>query len=118
MSRGGREDNEGEGRAFKELNFDAGELRSEAEVLLIDDEIESHCAQLKLSRTEISPNYETEINIYKFKYLITLSKEDNDTIKVIEKYNPKIIYQKSFGYGDALIEGIKNVQTKYLVICI
>ena len=65
---------------------------------------------------ESLPKILDKLNIYKFKYLIILSKEDNDTIKVIEKYNPKIIYQKSFGYGDALIEGIKNVQTKYLVI--
>ena len=65
---------------------------------------------------ESLPKVLDKLNIYKFKYLIILSKEDNDTVKVIEKYNPKIIYQKSFGYGDALIEGIKNVQTKYLVI--
>ena len=68
------------------------------------------------SEKESLPKVLDKLNIYKFKYLIILSKEDNDTIKVIEKYNPKIIYQKSFGYGDALIEGIKNVQTRYLVI--
>ena len=68
------------------------------------------------SEKESLPKILDKLNIYTFKYLIILSKEDNDTIKVIEKYNPKIIYQKSFGYGDALIEGIKNVQTKYLVI--
>jgi len=68
------------------------------------------------SEKESLPEVLDKLNIYKFKYLIILRKEDNETISAIEKYNPKIIYQKSFGYGDALIEGIKNVQTKYLVI--
>ena len=68
------------------------------------------------SEKESLPKVLDELNIYKFKYLLIVNKDDNETIKAIEKYNPKIIYQKSFGYGDALIEGIKNVKTRYLVI--
>jgi len=68
------------------------------------------------SEKESLPNVLNQLNIHKFKYLIILDKNDDETIKAIEKYNPKIIHQKSFGYGDALIEGIKNVQTKYFVI--
>jgi len=68
------------------------------------------------SEKESLPNVLDKLNIYKFKHLIILSKDDNETIGAIEKHNPKIIHQKSSGYGDALIEGIKNVQTKYFII--
>ncbi len=68
------------------------------------------------SEKESLPSVLDQLNIHKFKYLIILDKNDNETIRAIEKHNPKIIHQKSSGYGDALIEGIKNVQTKYFVI--
>ena len=41
---------------------------------------------------------------------------DAGTIKSIENFECKILEQKVTGYGNALIEGIKNVNTKYFCI--
>ncbi len=53
------------------------------------------------------------INCEKF---IILSDTDVKTIRSIKNYSCKIIKQKNNGYGNALIEGINNVSTKYLCI--
>jgi glycosyltransferase involved in cell wall biosynthesis len=53
------------------------------------------------------------INCQKF---IILGKSDIGTIRSIKNYKCKIIKQKNNGYGNALIEGIKNVRTDYLCI--
>ena len=47
---------------------------------------------------------------------IILSKTDVKTIRSIKNYKCKIIKQKKSGYGNALIEGINKVSTKYLCI--
>lgn len=47
---------------------------------------------------------------------IILESSDIETISSIKEFNCDIIYQKKKGYGDALIEGIDNVKTKYLCI--
>lgn len=62
------------------------------------------------------PKVLEEIKNFKCKVLIVLEQTDYSTIKAIKKFDVKILYQKNKGYGSALIEGIKNISTKYLCI--
>ena len=58
-----------------------------------------------------------EIKNYKCKKFIVLQKEDLETKKAIKKIkNIKIVEQVNKGYGNALIEGINSVKTKYCCI--
>ena len=41
---------------------------------------------------------------------------DTKTIESIKDYNVNTIYQKNFGYGDAIIEGINKCSTEYFCI--
>ena len=50
------------------------------------------------------------------KKIIILSKKDKKTFNAISGFKCQIIKQKIDGYGAALIEGINNVETKYLCI--
>ena len=66
---------------------------------------------------EISlPRVLEEIKKYKCRKIIILSKKDKKTFDAISNFKCQIIKQKIDGYGAALIEGIHNVQTKYLCI--
>jgi len=66
---------------------------------------------------ESLPTFLKEIENYNCKKLIVLEKEDIETKKILEKFNNiKILEQKSNGYGNALIEGINNVQTDFCCI--
>ena len=66
---------------------------------------------------ESLPVFLKEIENYNCKKLIVLEKEDIETKKTLEKFNNiKILEQKSNGYGNALIEGINNVQTDFCCI--
>ena len=66
---------------------------------------------------ESLPTFLKEIESYNCKKLIVLEKEDVETKKILEKFNNiKILEQKSNGYGNALIEGINNVQTDFCCI--
>ena len=62
------------------------------------------------------PKVLMELKKYNCKIIIILHKTDIRTIKSIKKYNYKIIKQKSNGYGNAIINGINSVKTKYLCI--
>ena len=62
------------------------------------------------------PKVLEEIKNIDCKKFIILSKTDIGTIRSIKNYKCKIIKQKNNGYGNALIEGINNVTTKYLCI--
>ena len=58
-----------------------------------------------------------EIENYNCKKLIVLEKEDIETKKILEEFNNiNILEQKNNGYGNALIEGINNVQTDFCCI--
>ena len=57
-----------------------------------------------------------ELKNYNCTKLIVLSKEDVETVEAIKKYECKIFYQKTNGYGSALIEGINEINTDYLCI--
>ena len=51
-----------------------------------------------------------------FQIHVILEETDQLTIESISKYNCKIIFQRGRGYGDALIEGINSVKSKYFCI--
>lgn len=57
-----------------------------------------------------------ELQEYNLKTIVVLEESDHKTIESIKKYNCKILFQKEKGYGDALIYGIKSVQTKFFCI--
>ena len=66
---------------------------------------------------ESLPVFLKEIENYKCKKFIVLQKEDLETKEAINKIkNIKIIEQMNNGYGNALIEGINSVRTKYCCI--
>lgn len=57
-----------------------------------------------------------ELQSFNCKKIIVVSKSDSRTISSIKNFKCKIIKQKFDGYGNAIIEGIKKVTTKYLCI--
>ena len=57
-----------------------------------------------------------ELKKYNYKIDIILHITDLDTIQAIREYDVNIIYQENLGYGDALIQGIKQCKTKYFSI--
>ena len=68
------------------------------------------------NEAESLPIVLNELKKYNYKINIVLHITDIDTIQVIKKYDVNIIYQKNFGYGDALIHGIEQCKTKYFCI--
>ena len=66
---------------------------------------------------ESLPKVLTELKKYKLKTYIILEKNDIETIHSIKNFKVNIIHQKSKGYGNALIKGIKKVKTKYSSFC-
>ena len=68
------------------------------------------------NEAESLPIVLNELEKYNYKINIVLHITDIDTIQVIKKYDVNIIYQKNLGYGDALINGIKQCKTKYFCI--
>jgi len=52
----------------------------------------------------------------KFNIIVVLDKKDIQTFNAIKNFNTKIIFQTKKGYGNAIIEGINAVKTKYLCI--
>jgi len=66
---------------------------------------------------ESLPVFLKEIENYKCKKFVVLQKEDLETKEAINKIkNIKIIEQMNNGFGNALIEGINSVRTKYCCI--
>ena len=68
------------------------------------------------NESESLPEVLDELKIYEYKKKVILQKDDLKTISSIKSYDVEIIYQKNKGYGDALIAGIKSVNTKYFCI--
>ena len=62
------------------------------------------------------PTVLEELKKFRYKIDVVLHTTDIETIQSIKNYNVNIIYQKNFGYGDALIEGINMCTTKYFCI--
>ena len=65
---------------------------------------------------ESLPKVLEELMQYDLKKIIVLEESDYSTIKSIKNYNCDVLFQRKRGYGAALIEGIKNVKTKYFCI--
>ena len=62
------------------------------------------------------PKVLEEIKDYDCKIIIILDSLDIETINVTKNYECKLVYQSDKGYGNALIEGMENVDTEYLCI--
>ena len=65
---------------------------------------------------ESLPTVIEELKKYKLRIIIVLEKTDTQTINAIKNFSCKILYQNNKGYGDALIQGINSVSTKYFSI--
>ena len=65
---------------------------------------------------ESLPKVLLELKNYSYKIVIILEKSDIKTLEAIKDFECEIVYQSGRGYGNALIEGIKNVETNYLCI--
>ncbi len=67
--------------------------------------------------SESLPIFYKEIAGLNCQKIVVLEETDEKTIKEIENFiDIKIVFQKNKGYGSALIEGIKSVQTKFFCI--
>ena len=66
--------------------------------------------------SESLPKVLLELKNYSCKIIIILEQSDIKTLEAIKNFECKIVYQSGRGYGNALIEGIKNVETNYLCI--
>ena len=65
---------------------------------------------------ESLPKVLLELKNFSCKIVIILEQSDIKTLEAIKNFGCKIVYQSGRGYGNALIEGIKNVETNYLCI--
>ena len=62
------------------------------------------------------PRVINEIYNLNCKILVVLEKTDTETINAIKDFEIEVIYQNGKGYGNAIIEGIKNTNTEYMCI--
>lgn len=65
---------------------------------------------------ESLPQVLKELEEFHIKKIVVLEKSDAETIAAIQNFKCEIHYQTSKGYGNALIEGINQVKTKYFSI--
>ncbi len=69
------------------------------------------------NEVESLPTFLGELKDFECSKLIVLQKEDLKTIEALKKIpNIETYYQENNGYGNALIEGINAVKTKYFCI--
>ncbi len=68
------------------------------------------------NESESLPEVLKELKNLKCNIIIILEETDVRTIESIENFKCKIVFQSGHGYGNALIEGMKNVETEYLCI--
>ena len=69
------------------------------------------------NESESLPIFLNELINFDYQKLIVMDKEDFETIESIKNFkNVKILYQEKLGYGNALIEGINAIETKYFCI--
>ncbi len=68
------------------------------------------------NEAESLPIILNELKKYNYKTDIVLHATDIGTIQAIKEYDVNIVYQENFGYGDALIHGIKQCKTEYFCI--
>ena len=65
---------------------------------------------------ESLPHVLNELKKYNLKTIIVLEESDKETINSLKNFNCEILFQKNKGYGDALIQGINYVHTKFFCI--
>ena len=53
---------------------------------------------------------------HNFKVIVSLQKDDYETIESIKDFNVKIYEQTGIGYGNSLREGINQCSAKYFCI--
>ena len=68
------------------------------------------------NEAESLPVVLNELSKYKVKKIVVIPTEDKNTREAIEKFNCKILSQEGKGFGNALIQGINSVETKYFCI--
>jgi len=68
------------------------------------------------NESESLPKVIDELKKYQYKVDVIVHETDKSTIDSIKNLNIEIKYQRSHGYGDALIYGIENCQTEYFCI--
>ena len=68
------------------------------------------------NEAECLPIVLNELKNFDCKKIIIIPKNDLDTLKTVKNFDCKIIKQIDDGYGSALIQGIKEVETKFLCI--
>lgn len=67
--------------------------------------------------SESLPIFLNELKKFDYKILVVLQKEDLETINSITTFNNiKILKQKNNGYGNALKEGIEEIETEFFCI--
>ena len=65
---------------------------------------------------ESLPSVLKELDKFNLKIFVILEKTDTETIEAIQNFNCKLIYQTHRGYGNALIEGIHNVNPQNIFV--
>ena len=65
---------------------------------------------------ESLPHVINEMKNLDCKKKVILTSDDTETINAIKNLNVDIVYQNNHGYGDALIQGIKSVETEFFCI--
>ena len=68
------------------------------------------------NEAESLPDVLDELLEYKIKKIVVIPIDDRKTIESIKKFDCKIIPQQGKGFGNALIQGINCVETKYFCI--
>ena len=68
------------------------------------------------NEAESLPNVLDELLKYNIKKIVVIPSEDKKTREAIKKFECKILSQEGKGFGNALIQGIKSVKTKYFCI--
>jgi glycosyltransferase involved in cell wall biosynthesis len=68
------------------------------------------------NESESLPGVLKELEIFGYLAIVILHESDLKTINSISHLNVKIVFQKNFGYGDALITGINETNTEFFCI--
>jgi len=68
------------------------------------------------NEAESLPEVLKELKDFRCKIIVILEETDKETIESIKNFICKIVFQSGNGYGNALIDGINNVETEYLCI--
>ena len=68
------------------------------------------------NEAESLPEVLKELEVFGYSTVIILHQSDLKTIEAISHLNVKIVFQKNFGYGDALITGINEINTELFCI--